>query len=382
MSVELIEPVTPLAADTLTRPRTLAVEVHGVNHSFGEGEARNQVLFDNNIEITPGEIVIMTGPSGSGKTTLLTLIGGLRTLQDGSIRVYGRELKGLGGADLVEARRGVGFIFQRHNLLESLTAFQNVKMALELHGGDAADHDQRIMAILERLKLGHRIHYKPAKLSGGQRQRVAVARALVNRPRLILADEPTAALDAETGRDVVTYLKELAADGCTSLIVTHDNRILDVASRIVNMVDGRIKSNVIVTEAVVTCLFLSRVSLFAQFTPDALSQVAEKMARESFPAGTTIITQSEMGDKFYLINKGSVDVLMKREGEAERTVARLGVGEFFGERALMTDEPRNATVVARDDTETYTLTKADFRAAVAAHGSLKEQLLKVYFQRQ
>src|SRR5207244_8024122 len=130
---------------------------------------------------------------------------------------------------------------QRHNLLESLTAYQNVKMALELHNG--AEHDSRILGILERLKLGNRVHYKPAKLSGGQRQRVAVARALVNRPRLILADEPTAALDAETGRDVVNYLKELSADGCTSLIVTHDNRILDVASRIVNMVDGRIKSN-------------------------------------------------------------------------------------------------------------------------------------------
>jgi putative ABC transport system ATP-binding protein len=365
-----------------TAPATApAVAIHGVNHFYGEGEARNQVLFDNTIEIMPGEIVIMTGPSGSGKTTLLTLIGALRTLQEGSVRVYGRELKGLGGADLVDVRRGIGFIFQRHNLLESLTAYQNVKMALELHG-DAGDHDRRIVAILERLKLGHRVHYKPAKLSGGQRQRVAVARALVNQPRLILADEPTAALDAETGRDVVTYLKELAAGGCTSLIVTHDNRILDVASRIVNMVDGRIKSNVVVTEAVVKALFLSRVSLFAQFTPDALSHIAEKMARELFPAGATIIRQGEAGDKFYLINKGAVDVNMKRDGEAEHTVARLGVGEFFGERALMTDEPRNATVLAREDTDTYTLTKADFNAALAAHGSLKEQLLKVYFQRQ
>ena len=361
---------------------TPAILARGVNHHYGEGEARNQVLFDNNLEIMPGEIVIMTGPSGSGKTTLLTLIGALRTLQEGSIRIDGRELKGLGGGELVEIRRGVGFIFQRHNLLESLSAYQNVKMALELHGGTAADHEVRILTLLERLKLGHRTHYKPAKLSGGQRQRVAVARALVNRPRLILADEPTAALDAETGRDVVTYLKELAAGGTTSLIVTHDNRILDVASRIVNMVDGRIKSNVVVTEAVVTCLFLSRIPLFTQLTPDALSQVAETMARESFPSGTRIVNQGAPGDKFYLISKGSVDVLIKRDGEPEKEVARLGVGEFFGERALMTDEPRNATVVAREDSETYTLTKAAFKAALAAHGSLKEQLLKTYFQRQ
>jgi len=359
---------------------TPAISARGVNHWFGEGEARNQVLFDNALEIMPGEIVIMTGPSGSGKTTLLTLIGGLRTLQDGSISVYGRELNGLGGSDLVEARRGVGFIFQRHNLLEALTAYQNVKIALELHGG-AAKHDKRITGILDRLKLGHRIHYKPAKLSGGQRQRVAVARALVNRPRLILADEPTAALDAETGRDVVNYLKELSAEGCTSLIVTHDNRILDVATRIVNMVDGRIKSNVVVTDAVVTCLFLSRVPLFMQMSPDALSAVAEKMGRERFPAGTRIITQGDAGDKFYLVGKGAVDVTATRDGE-DKTLARLGVGDFFGERALLTDEPRNATVTAREETDTYTLTEADFKAALEEHGSLKEQLLKVYFQRQ
>jgi putative ABC transport system ATP-binding protein len=267
-------------------------------------------------------------------------------------------------------------------LLESLTAYQNVKMALELQDGDSAEHDRRIREILERLKLGHRVDYKPAKLSGGQRQRVAVGRALVNRPRLILADEPTAALDAETGRDVVTYLKELAEGGCTSLIVTHDNRILDVATRIVNMVDGRIKSNVVVTEAVVTCLFLSRVSLFSQLNPDALAKVAEKMSRESFPPQTQIIRQGEPGDKFYLISRGAVDVITQRDSEEPKTVARLGVGDFFGERALMTDEPRNATVATREDTGVYSLTKADFKAAMAEHGTLKEQLLKTYFQRQ
>lgn len=367
------------SAGTSSRAATMAVEVRGVNHYFGEGEARNQVLFDNHLTIRPGEIVIMTGPSGSGKTTLLTLIGGLRTLQEGSIRVYGRELKGLTGPELVAARRDVGFIFQRHNLLEALTAYQNVRLALELHS--QGEDRQRIVAVLERLKLGHRLHYKPAQLSGGQRQRVAVARALVNRPKLILADEPTAALDAETGRDVVNFLKELSAEGCTSLIVTHDNRILDVATRIVNMVDGRIKSNVVVTESVMTALFLSKVPAFAQLAPNALAEVADHMGRERFPAGTRIIRQGDPGDKFYLIASGSVEVLQSRDG-SEVPIARLGVGDFFGERALLTDEPRNATVIAREDTDVLTLKKADFRAALEAHGSLKEQLLKVYFQRQ
>jgi putative ABC transport system ATP-binding protein len=359
-----------------------AIRVVGINHYFGEGEARNQVLFDNNLEIMPGEIVIMTGPSGSGKTTLLTLIGGLRTLQDGSIQVSGREFRRLTGSELVEVRRGVGFIFQRHNLLESLTAYQNVKMALDLHNCDRAEVERRIVAILERMKLGHRIHYKPAKLSGGQRQRVAIARALVNRPRLILADEPTAALDAETGRDVVHYLQELAAEGCTSLIVTHDNRILDVATRIISMVDGRIKSNVAVTETVVTCLFLNRCSLFTGLKPDALAQVAQKMAKETFSPGTAIVRQGEESDKFYLIRKGLADVIIDQGRPTERTGNRLGEGDFFGEIGLLRDETRSATVVALEQLHTYSLTKPDFKAALELSSSLKEQLLKVFFQRQ
>lgn len=377
----VIEPApAPLPAPAPT-DGVLAVDVRGVNHYFGEGEARNQVLFDNNLQINAGEIVIMTGPSGSGKTTLLTLIGGLRTLQEGSLKVYGREMLGLKGPSLVEARRQIGFIFQRHNLLDALTAYQNVKLALELHNTDPAEQDRRIRAILERVDLGHRLFHKPAQLSGGQRQRVAVARAVVNRPRLILADEPTAALDARTGRIVVDYLKEMAADGCTSLIVTHDNRILDVATRIVNMVDGRIVSNVVVTEAVQKSLILSKCPLFANLTPSALSQLAEKLQRETFPAGTTIIKQDEVGDKFYLIVKGSVDVHRTRDGEVTR-LAQLPAGSFFGEMALMNDEPRNATVVAHDDTETYTLTKSEFKQAIKEHGTLREQLLKVFFQRQ
>src|SRR5262245_39197465 len=128
METEIFEPDVPDADDG----RQPAVRVRGLNHFFGYGEARSQVLFDNNLEIMPGEIVIMTGPSGSGKTTLLTLMGGLRTIQDGSIEILGREMRGRSGSELVEVRRGIGFIFQAHNLFESLTAYQTVKMSLEL----------------------------------------------------------------------------------------------------------------------------------------------------------------------------------------------------------------------------------------------------------
>ena len=160
--------------------------VRNVQHHYGQGEARKQVLFDNNLEVMPGEIVIMTGPSGSGKTTLLTLIGGLRTVQQGSVFVLGRELYGLSGRALIEVRRGIGFIFQAHNLFEALTAYQNVKMAVDLTASARAVMHARITELLAALGLEQRIHYKPDSLSGGQRQRVAIARALANRPRLIL----------------------------------------------------------------------------------------------------------------------------------------------------------------------------------------------------
>jgi putative ABC transport system ATP-binding protein len=220
-----------------------AVQVRSLNYFFGGGELRKQVLFDINLDLSGGHIVIMTGPSGSGKTTLLTLIGALRSAHAGSLKVMGQELVGLGNRRLVEIRRNIGFIFQAHNLFESLTAAQNVEMAVELTG-NFRNKRQQAVAILEKVGLGDRVDYKPHALSGGQKQRVAIARALVNQPRLILADEPTAALDKKSGRDVVTLLQGLAREeNCTILMVTHDNRILDVADRIINLVDGRLESD-------------------------------------------------------------------------------------------------------------------------------------------
>ena len=223
--------------------QSLAVKVEHLSYFFGAGDLRKQVLYDISLDLPKGQIVILTGPSGSGKTTLLTLMGALRTVQDGSLQVLGQELVGMGNAALVKVRRNIGFIFQAHNLFESLTASQNVEMAVELTGQFGSKRDQAV-AILSKLGLEDRVDYKPKSLSGGQKQRVAIARALVNRPRLILADEPTAALDKKSGRDVVNLLHRLSREeGCTVLMVTHDNRILDVADRIINLVDGRLESD-------------------------------------------------------------------------------------------------------------------------------------------
>lgn len=218
------------------------VKVCHLNHYFGQDELKKQVLFDINLEIYPGEIVIMMGPSGSGKTTLLTLIGGLRSVQEGSLKVFDRELYGANKDQLFEIRRNIGYIFQAHNLLKFLTAWQNVQTSLELHPDIPAEELRPTAeAILKAVGLEHRVNYYPENLSGGQKQKVAIARALVSHPKLILADEPTAALDSKSGRDVVELMQQLAQDqGCPILVVTHDNRILDIADRIVRMEDGRL----------------------------------------------------------------------------------------------------------------------------------------------
>jgi putative ABC transport system ATP-binding protein len=229
------------------------VEIKQLSHFFGEGKLKKQILFDIDLTLNSGEVIILRGPSGSGKTTLLTLMGGLRSAQLGSLKVFGEELFGASKKNLVHIRRSIGYIFQAHNLLESLTARQNVQMSLELHQGiDAPEVKQRAIgeasarsaiALLESVGLGEHVDYYPHNLSGGQKQRVAIARALVSHPKMVLADEPTAALDSKSGRNIVKLMQELAREqGCTILIVTHDNRILDVADRIVELEDGRITS--------------------------------------------------------------------------------------------------------------------------------------------
>ena len=221
------------------------ISMTGLNHFFGTGEARKQAIWDVNLNIKRGSLTVLMGPSGSGKTTLLTLMGCLRDVQEGSVMLLGTDLNGSHEAQLIMLRRRLGFIFQAHNLHESLTATQNVQMGLQVHGqGNAAAQLIATRHMLKIVGLGDRMDYLPANLSGGQKQRVAVARALVSNPEIVFADEPTAALDKESGMNVVAMLKAMGKTRqTTTVMVTHDNRILEMADRIITMEEGRIVSD-------------------------------------------------------------------------------------------------------------------------------------------
>ncbi len=220
----------------------MLIEVNKLDYFFSEGQTQKQVLHSIDLSVSAGEIIILTGPSGSGKTTLLTLIGGLRTADSGSIKVLNKELVGADYDTQVQVRREIGFIFQAHNLLSFLTAEQNVSMSLQFNTNqNEQEINARARECLCEVGLEHKFKSYPDSLSGGQKQRVAVARAIARRPRLILADEPTAALDSQSGRKVVSLMHQMAKrDGTAIILVTHDNRILDVADRIVKMEEGKI----------------------------------------------------------------------------------------------------------------------------------------------
>ena len=454
-----------MSSDSASKPvRPPVLRVSGINQVFGSGESSTHVLRDIHLTVNPGEVVIMGGPSGCGKTTLLTLIGGLRKIQtrteiwddaakqvreipQGDIEVWDnrlgeyRRMKGMSEPELVEVRRLIGFIFQRHNLFDSLDAMQNVRMAQRL-GPDRDDPDADAKRLLDYLVLGPldicseaqapKYHYKPAGLSGGQRQRVAIARALVNLPKLVLADEPTAALDANSALAAITLLRRMATEvpptelrqllrdpdttaegfglaewqlplletiaretGTTSLIVTHDNKIMSRADRIVQMDKGKIVSNVVVAERKFVLQAVRNNVAFAALMPEDQQMIADHLLIGVHPAlpipteqiangliyrstsaadsrsvvgevhtpDTVIIREGDSvrtDDFAYLIRSGVVDIWYTPDGaDAPRNV-HLGAGEIFGHVALLTNRNRNATVIARTPLELYRIPRSMF----------------------
>lgn len=222
----------------------LAVSCRGIAKDFGDGQTKVRVLHGIDIDFPMGATTFLVGPSGCGKTTLVSVIAGLLTATEGTVYVLGQELTRMRGKRLVEFRaRNLGFIFQQFNLIPALTAAENAAVSLVVRGRTLASAKRESLKMLDRLGMTPNRNKYPNQLSGGQQQRVAIARALVHDPRVVICDEPTASLDAETGHEVMVMLREVAsAPNRAVLIVTHDNRIFSFADHIASMLDGRIQS--------------------------------------------------------------------------------------------------------------------------------------------
>ena len=302
------------------------ISVQGLCHSFGKGALRKQILFDITTEIPQGEIVIVTGPSGSGKTTMLTLVGALRSAQEGSVRVLGQELCGAKPRVLEKVRKQIGFIFQQHNLLGALTAIQNVELGARVTGRISRSQlRKRSKQMLEAVGLGDRMFHHPEKLSGGQRQRVAIARALVGEPTMLLADEPTASLDKQSGREVVDRMKVLAKEhGTTILLVTHDNRILDIADRIVHLEDGRLST---FTDSVIA----NNRHMMQMLADNRKKQEIETLVEELDETGFHDLLQeiTEESERFLEVTSLANDVAFKSMLERGLSAFTLKLGQLL-----------------------------------------------------
>lgn len=220
----------------------LAVSLRGVNKSYGQGSLVTQVLFDINLDIPAGEIALIVGPSGCGKTTLISLMVAILDADNGELNVLDNPLHRMNDAQKTAFRKeNVGFIFQQYNLIPTLTVEENVAVPLAIAGVSNGEALKRAREALARVALQQHIGKLPKDLSGGQQQRVAIARAIVHEPKLIICDEPTAALDGRTGQMIMDLMKQVASEpGRLVVVVTHDPRIFHYGDRLVEMEDGRI----------------------------------------------------------------------------------------------------------------------------------------------
>ncbi|MDC0833222.1 ATP-binding cassette domain-containing protein [Geitlerinema sp. CS-897] len=312
------------------------VAIEHLDHYYQEGTTQKQVLYGITLDIYPGEILILTGASGSGKTTLLSLIGCLRSVQSGSVKIFGHQLYRASEQKRMRLRREIGYIFQHFNLWDFMTVRQNIQISLELqHNFSRKKARIQSEAILREVGLSRHMEVHPSELSGGQKQRVAIARALVHRPKLVLADEPTAALDSQTGREAMEIVRHLAKqEGSAVLIVTHDPRILDVADRIVRIEDGRLGT-----------AYGEELSLVLPTLSDReLTQIASTLKVQTYAKGETIVQQGDIADRFFILIEGTVEVVQQQENSKEVFLTTLSRNDYFGEIGIVNQSQRTATV--------------------------------------
>ena len=328
------------------------VVIQNLNHYYPEGKERRQVLSNINLMLKPGKIVFLTGESGSGKTTLISLIGCLRSVQEGSLKILGEELCGANEDQLTKLRCHLGYVFQHFNLLDFMTIRQNVQVSLELQ--ENCEPHKAIFqseSMLHEVGLGKRANAYPRELSGGEKQRVAIARALVHRPKLVLADEPTAALDSKTGREVLKLFHDLAKQqGSTVLIVTHNLRILDFADEILKIEDGQLEFGQL------EFAFVEQLSLvMPTLTYQQLSEVSKNIGMHTYKPGSKIINQGDSAKNFFILLEGMVDIVQDNTAGESVFLGRLGKGNFFGQIPLLKGSEHRANIYVTSDSEAKVL---------------------------
>ncbi|MDZ7955706.1 ATP-binding cassette domain-containing protein [Nostoc sp. DedQUE09] len=354
------------------------IAIKRLNHYYREGRSQRQILFGIDLDIHPKEVVILTGASGSGKTTLLSLIGCMRSVQEGSLKVLDRELKGANEIQRMQIRRGIGYVFQHFNLLDFMTVQQNVMVSLELQD-DFRPQEARSQStdILKAVGLGQHLNAYPRDLSGGQKQRVAIARALVHRPRLLLADEPTSALDRQTGQEVTELMTTLAKEqGSAVLIVTHDSRIFGASDRIVRMEDGKLDVD-----------YEGQLSVaLPTLTDKQLIQLIPRLKMLTFQPGEIVIRQGDVADRFYILIEGEVEIIQEFSGSESKLLNTLGPNNYFGEIGLLHETTRKATVRAAHNAaiKVIAIDRSDFHEMIVSskmtHALLDYQAIKLFYQ--
>jgi putative ABC transport system ATP-binding protein len=351
------------------------VVIKGLNHTYPEGDGIRRVLYDINLTIQAGCIVFITGESGSGKTTLLSLIGCLRSLQEGSIKIFGQELSGANQRQLLSLRQNIGYVFQHFNLLEFLTARENVQTSLEIQPNfSPIQVREKSEWMLEQVGLGNKINAYPSELSGGQKQRVAIARALVHKPKLLLADEPTAALDSTTGREIIELITRLAKQQeSAAIIVTHNRRLLPAADQVIHVENGKL------TAAIADELSLSLPTL----TDYQLDQITPFINVVNYDALQTIVAEDEPANEFFIILDGSVEVIKFDLDQTPQIIAQLNQHDYFGEVGLLTGGRRTATVrvSAKGQAKILVLDRTTFANLIGNSETTKSFLINQAHQR-
>lgn len=418
-------------------------------------------LNDVSLVVNQGDLVALVGKSGSGTSTLLHILGCLQRPTSGLVLVEGKDVTRLSDRDLAQTRgQKIGFVFQAFNLLPNESALRNVELPLEYQGVPSGERRERAQRALEEVGLGDRAEHHPDELAGGQRQRVAIARALVHNPSVILADEPTGALDSRSSAEVMALFQKLNDQGRTVVIVTHDATIASHCRRLITLTDGRIvdsreaprtpaslptavddavpqapagrrlvcprcsSDNAPGGETCQRCTFplslttedkkligqrlsgvspglsgvespiekadvrwqglleeLRKTPLFAELGPKNLTKLLPALEEQRYPRGATIIRQGDPGDSFYILRQGSVRVARERHGIYPAVLATLGPGEGFGEMALLTGQPRSATITASTYVVVWRLSQEAFQELLRENLSLALHFNRIVSQR-